>query len=127
MKYLKVFLALFMMILLTVPSLAKEIEFKKILGLWEFSAPNAPQPYNQGTLTLKDVEQKLVGFFKVEGQELSIAKVEFANDILHLEFEVENTPISLKLVLKDGIFQGTTDTPNGQVTVTAKPLTPATK
>jgi hypothetical protein len=34
---------------------------------------------------------------------------------------VENTPITLVLTLKDGKLEGKTDTPNGPVTVTAKP------
>lgn len=121
MNRLRICLALFMIVMLNVLSYAAGTEFKKILGLWEFSAPSAPQPYNQGVLTLKDVDQKLAGSFKVEGQELPIPKIDFAGDTLKMEFEVESTPISLKMVLKNGILQGITDTPNGPVEVTAKP------
>lgn len=127
MKYQGIFLTLFMIVMMTGNSHGTESEYKKILGLWEFSAPNAPQPYHQGTLTLKDVEQKLTGFFKVEGQEIPIVKIDFNDDILSLDFEVENTSISLKLVLKDGVLAGTTDTPNGAVTVTVKPSTTVKK
>jgi|GEM_PF-928837 len=116
-----IILTFFVIVLLSMPSNGAETVFKKILGLWEFSAPDAPQPYTDGTLTLKEVDQKLVGEFTVQGQTLPIPKIEFADDTLIMDFEVENTPISLKMVLKDGVFKGTTETPNGPVTVTAKP------
>jgi hypothetical protein len=120
MKYLFVILSFLSLVSFSNPSKSAESDFKKILGSWEFSAPNAPQPYNQGTLVLKDVEQKLTGAFSVEGQVVTIPKIAFTNDSLIMDFEVENTPISLKMVLKDGKLQGSTDTPNGIVTVTAK-------
>lgn len=120
MKYLFVILSFLSLVSFSNQSKSAESDFKKILGSWEFSAPNAPQPYNQGTLVLKDVEQKLTGAFSVEGQVVTIPKIAFTNDSLIMDFEVENTPISLKMVLKDGKLQGSTDTPNGIVTVTAK-------
>ncbi len=121
MKYPGIFLMFFAVILLSIPSAGAGTELKKILGLWDFSAPNAPQQYQKGTLMLKEVEQKLVGVFTVEGQVLPIPKIAFTDDILNLDFEVESTPITLKMVLKDGVLEGTTETPNGPVTVTARP------
>lgn len=100
---------------------ASEKAHQKILGVWEFTAPNARQPYTNGILTLKEIDQKLAGEFTVQGQVLAIPRIEFKNDTLTLGFEVENTPITLKLNLKDGVFEGITDTPDGPVTVTAKP------
>jgi len=121
MKNLGTIVTLFVVIAFTMSVKGAESEYKKILGVWEFIAQNAPQPYDGGILTLKEVDQKLTGSFTVQGQPLPIPKIEFANDILNMDFEVESTPISLKLQLKKGIFEGTTQTPNGLVTVTAKP------
>jgi hypothetical protein len=102
-------------------SKGEEKKYKKILGVWEFSAPNAPAPYNGGILTITEVEKKLTGEFNIQGQAMQIPQIEFEENALTLGFEVENTPITLILKLKDGILEGTTDTPNGTVTVTAKP------
>lgn len=121
MKVSGILIAFLVIISMSFSSKAAEKEYKKILGVWEFSAPNAPQPYNGGILTLKEVDQKLAGEFTVQGQALAIPQIEFAKDTLTLGFEVESTPITLKLKLKDGVLEGTTDTPNGEVTVTAKP------
>lgn len=121
MKTREILLTFLVIVSLSMSSKGTEPGFKKILGIWEFTAPDAPQPYNGGILTLKEVDQKLTGGFTVQGQALPIPKIDFAGNILSMNFEVENTPISLKLLLKDGVFEGTTQTPNGPVIVTAKP------
>ena len=121
MKTSRILIVLLLILSTSLSSSAAEKNFQKILGVWEFSAPNAPQPYDGGTLTLKEVDQKLAGEFTVQGQPLTIPQIEFVDNILTLGFEVESTPVTLKLTFKDGQFEGSTDTPNGVVTVTAKP------
>ena len=59
--------------------------------------------------------------FTIQGQAMAVPQTAFEKDALTLNFEVENNPIMLKLILKDGILEGKTDSPNGPVTVTAKP------
>jgi len=109
------------LLLISVSSKAAEKGYHKILGVWEFLAPMAPQPYDSGILTLKEVDQKLTGEFTVQGQAFAIPQIEFRKDTLSMGFEVESTPIKLKLKLTGGVLEGTTDTPDGPVTVTAKP------
>ncbi len=121
MKSTGILLTLLLVISMSISSNAADNGFKKLLGVWEFAAPNAPQPYDNGVLTLKEVDNKLAGEFTIQGQAMAIPQIEFAEDTLTLGFEVENNPISLKLILKDGVLEGTTDSPNGPVTVTAKP------
>jgi len=123
MKKLGILLTFMVIVSHSLLSNGAEPGFRKILGIWEFTAPNAPQPYNGGILTLKEVDQKLTGSFTVQGQSLPIPTIDFADNILSMEFDVENSPISLKLTLKNGVFEGTTETTNGQVTVSAKPAT----
>jgi len=109
-----------LMLLLSISTVAAEKDYKKLLGVWEFVAPNAPQPYQRGTLTLKESDQKLAGEFTVQGQALAIPRITFGKDTLTLGFEVENNPITLKLRLSEGVLEGTTQTPDGPVKVTAK-------
>lgn len=99
---------------------AEKKGYHKILGLWEFSAPAAPQPYQSGSLSLKEVDQKLTGELIVQGQAMPIPKISFESDTLTLNFEVENTPITLVMKLSDGQLEGNTDTPDGPVNVKAK-------
>ena len=127
MKTSRILLVILVIISLSLSSNAAEKKYKKIIGVWEFSAPNAPAPYNGGILTIKEVDRKLAGEFTIQGQAMAIPKIEFEENNLTLGFEVENTPITLVLNLNDGILEGTTDTPNGQVTVTAKPAKPVSK
>ena len=112
---------------LSFSSYAADVNYKKIIGVWEFSAPNAPQPYNGGIMTIKEVDNKLVGEFTIQGQPMPIPQVKFEENTLSLGFEVENTSINLVLNLKDGILEGSTETPNGTVMVTAKPSKQETK
>jgi len=120
MKILRLLLVLLVVISLTLSSNAAEKKFKKIVGVWEFAAPNAPQPYDAGVLTIKEVDKKLAAEFTIQGQAMAVPQIEFAENTLTLGFEVENTPITLVLKLKDDVLEGTTESPNGQITVTAK-------
>ena len=120
MKASGILLALLVVMTITLSSNAAEKGYKKILGVWEFTAPSAPQPYDSGLLTLKVVNQKLTGEFTIQGQVMPIPQSEFADNLLTLSFEVENTPIILKLKLTNEVMEGTTDSPNGPVKVTVK-------
>jgi len=121
MKISRMLLVFLVIISVTLSSKAVEKKFKKIVGVWEFAAPNAPQPYDNGILTIKEVEKKLAAEFTIQGQTMAVPQIDFAENALTLGFEVENTPITLVLKLKDGVLVGTTDSPNGTITVTAKP------
>lgn len=48
-----------LLLLATVSSYADVKGYQKILGLWDISAPTAPQPYDTGTLNLKGWEKNL--------------------------------------------------------------------
>jgi len=120
MKILRLLLVLLVVSSLALSLNAAEKKFKKIVGVWEFAAPNAPQPYDAGVLTIKEVDKKLAAEFTIQGQAMAVPQIEFADNTLTLGFEVESTPITLVLKLKDEVLEGTTDSPNGQITVTAK-------
>ncbi len=122
----RLFFAFIVVLTLSITSNAAEGGYQKILGMWEFSAPTARQPYGSGKLSLKEVNQKLTGEFIIQGQTTAIQKISFESDILTLNFEVENTPLVLKLKLKDGLFEGTTETPDGPINVKVKPSTSKT-
>ena len=109
MKALGILSVFLVVISISFSSAAAEKGYKKVLGVWDFSAPSAPQPYDSGTLTLKEVDKKLTGVFTVQGQEITIPKTEFESETLTLNFEVENTPINLKLKLKERILEGSTE------------------
>ena len=127
MKTSKVLLMFLFVLSISVSSNAAEKKFRKIVGVWEFSAPNAPAPYDGGIMTIKEVDKKLVGEFTIQGQPMAIPQVQFEDNTLTLGFEVENTPITLILKLSKGVLEGTTDTPDGPVKVTAKPAMTKTK
>jgi hypothetical protein len=121
MKILRILLVALVVISVCLSSNAAEKKFRKIIGVWQFAAPNAPQPYDSGVLTIKEVDKKLAAEFTIQGQAMAVPQIEFAENTLTLGFEVESTPITLVLKLKDGVLEGVTETPNGEVKVTAKP------
>jgi hypothetical protein len=121
MKILRILLVALVVISVCLSSNAAEKKFQKIIGVWEFAAPNAPQPYDSGILTIKEVDKKLAAEFTIQGQAMAVPQIEFAENTLTLGFEVESTPITLVLKLKDGVLEGVTESPNGPIKVTAKP------
>jgi len=127
MKISGILFALLLFVSMSVSVQAVEKGHKKILGVWEYSAPEARQPYDKGILTLKEVDKKLAGELSVQGQALPIPQIDFMKDVLSLGFDVENTPITLKLKLTDGQLKGSAETPDGPVTVTAVPAKKETK
>ena len=122
MKITAILGTLLLVLSISISAAPADTSYKKILGAWEFSAPNAPQPYDSGGLILKEVKSKFSGEFVIQGQSLEIPQLSFAADVLTLNFEVEGNPIELKLKLKDGVMVGTTESPDGPVTVTVKPV-----
>ena len=121
MKIFRILLVTLVVFSVCLSSNAAEKKFKKIIGVWEFAAPNAPQPYDSGVLTIKEVDKKLAAEFTIQGQAMAVPQIEFAENTLTLGFEVESTPITLVLKLKDGVLEGITESPNGPIKVTAKP------
>jgi len=121
MKIFRILLVTLVVFSVCLSSNAAEKKFKKIIGVWEFAAPNAPQPYDSGVLTIKEVDKKLAAEFTIQGQAMAVPQIEFVENTLTLGFEVESTPITLVLILKDGVLEGVTESPNGQIKVTAKP------
>ena len=121
MKISRILLVALLVISVCLSSNASEKKFKKIIGVWEFAAPNAPQPYDSGVLTIKEVDKKLAAEFTIQGQAMAVPQIDFVENILTLGFEVESTPITLVLKLKDGVLEGVTQSPNGEIKVTAKP------
>ena len=121
MKIFRILLVALVVISVCLSSNASEKKFKKIIGVWEFAAPNAPQPYDSGVLTIKEVDKKLAAEFTIQGQAMAVPQIDFVENILTLGFEVESTPITLVLKLKDGVLEGVTQSPNGEIKVTAKP------
>jgi hypothetical protein len=121
MKILRMLLVALVVISVCLSSNAADKKFKNIIGVWEFAAPSAPQPYDSGILTIKEVDKKLAAEFTIQGQAMAVPQIEFAENTLTLGFEVESTPITLVLKLKDGVLEGVTESPNGPIKVTAKP------
>lgn len=116
-KVIFTFLIVFTFSILNSPA---ENKNNKILGEWKFLAPSAQKPYDRGLITLKEVDQKLIGEFTIEGMKSTIPQIKFKNDSLTLGFKVENVPIVTILIFKDSLFEGAADTPNGLIKVTAK-------
>jgi hypothetical protein len=110
------------LLLLTFYSANAEVKGnKKILGTWAYSAPSAPYPYSEGTIILKEVDNKLTGEFNIQGEKITAKEVIFANDEVTLKFEVEYEPITAKLKLVKGELVGSADSPDGPITVKAIP------
>lgn len=121
MKASGILITLLLIISMLNPLGAAEKGHRKILGVWEFSAPLAQQPYDRGFLTITEVDKKLKGEFTIQQETLAIPQIDFRSDTLRLGFEIDNTPITVKLKLTNGVLEGFSTTPDGPVTVTARP------
>ena len=95
-------------------------DYKKVLGTWVYSAPSAPYPYSDGTIILKEVDNKLTGELSVQGNTVPIPEVTFVDGTLTLKMEVEYNPVETRLKLEKGELVGTSESPSGPISITAK-------
>ncbi len=119
MKKAAILFTLILLVTSFVSANAEPKEYQIILGTWQYSAPDAPYPYNEGTIIFKEVDNKLAGEFNIQGQVLPVKEVIFENDSVTMKFEVEYNPVSTTLKLIDGALVGNADSPNGPITVKA--------
>ncbi len=66
-----------------------------IVGKWNFSAPDAPYGYQEGTCQFKKDGAKLSAVFTISGTDMTVSEIKKENETYKCEFYVDGTDVYL--------------------------------
>jgi hypothetical protein len=91
---------------------------KKFVGVWEYNVPDAPYPYQTGTMTFSNVKKKISGFISIEGNTIDMEKVVSKKNNLTYEIYIEGETVIFNLTFKKKSFSGTASYSQGDLEIT---------
>ena len=91
---------------------------KKIVGVWEYSVPDAPYEYQTGIMTFSKVKKELSGFISIEGNKMDMEKVVFKKDKLTSEVYIQGETVTFNLTFEKNSFSGTASYSQGDMDIT---------
>jgi hypothetical protein len=96
---------------------------KAVIGQWEHKIPSAPPGYEEGILILFEKDGKLAGQIKfVNDANIKLENITYEEGILKCSFEAEYQEISISVKVEGNKMNGTCDTPDGEMTITASKI-----
>ena len=96
---------------------------KDVIGNWKYEVPSAPYGYEKGTLVFTEKEGKLVGEVKfADGYKIDMKNVTFENGELKCGLYVDYEYVSVKAKIEGSKMTGATNTPEGEMKLTAEKL-----
>ncbi len=91
---------------------------KRIIGVWEYSVPNAPYQYQQGIITFSKNEKKLSGFLTVQGTKLNLDNIVSKKNNIICDVYLEGETITFDLTFKKKLFSGKITYSQGSLDIT---------
>ena len=98
---------------------AAQVDQKKLIGKWEYSAPTAPPNYTSGQVIFTQVGDQLKGQLVIEGQKVDFSSVTIKDDVVMVGIYLESTLINVNFKLVGDALEGKAETPDGPVAVKA--------
>ena len=74
---------------------AQEFTPDMVVGLWNFSAPDAPYGYQEGTCQIKKTGENLSAVFTISGTEMTVKEIKKESNTYKCNFYVDGTYVSL--------------------------------
>lgn len=98
----------------------KSQNVSKLLGVWSYTAPEAPYGYQDGLVQFKQSEGKLSAELKANNSTVAIKEVLKKEDVYMCDLYVDGSPVSLSFKQKGDVLEGTASTEGGSISVTFK-------
>lgn len=93
---------------------------KEVVGEWKYEVPTAPYGYDKGVFVLEEKEGKLAGYIKLEdGYKIDLKNITYAENEFKCGLYVDYEYVSLKTKIDGKKMEGTVDTPEGEMKITA--------
>ena len=78
----------------------------KVVGVWNYSVPDAPYEYQKGELTVESIGNALSGHVNVNDSEIELENINLDKNTLTFEIYIEDTQVSFKLDFEKKSFAG---------------------
>ena len=119
---LKGLLVLILFVTASFLTINKDTSDMKMVGSWEYSAPDAPYEYQEGEIHFLMQEDKLVGFVSIDGYKIELEDVIVKGDKVTCEVYVEGESVTLELKFKKKSFTGTASYSEGTLDFSGKKI-----
>lgn len=96
----KVFVA-FLCMMMCLSLNAQDLTPGMVVGMWNFSAPDAPYGYQEGTCQIKKTGENLSAVFTISGTEMTVKEIKKENNSYKCNFYVDGTYVSLTFKQED--------------------------
>lgn len=93
-----------------------------LVNSWEFSAPDAPYGYQDGLITIKEVEGKLTGEVKIQHSTVAIKEIKKVNDKYTCSLYIDGQGVDVSMKPKNkNLLEGQAMTGGMDIPFTCKP------
>jgi hypothetical protein len=89
----------------------------KVVGVWDYSVPNAPYEYQKGELTIENLGNELSGRLKVNNDEIELLDIILNKNTLSFNAYIEGTVVSFKLDFEKKSFAGNVSYTDGILSI----------
>ena len=96
----KVFVA-FLCMMMCLSLNAQDLTPGMVVGMWNFSAPNAPYGYQEGTCQIRKTGENLSAVFTIGNAEMTVIEIKRENNSYKCNFYVDGTYVSLTFKQED--------------------------
>jgi len=91
-----------------------------LLGLWDYSAPDAPYEYSTGKLQFSELNGKPAGkVIGADGSQIQVKDLKIENTSFSFAVEIEYETVKVSGKLVNGKISGKADSPEGELPITA--------
>ncbi len=118
--FLKGSLVMILFVTASFSTINKDISDLKMIGSWEYSAPDAPYEYQEGEMHFLMQDDKLVGFVSIDGYKIELENIVVKGDKVTCEVYVEGESVTLELTFKKKTFTGTASYSEGTLDFSGK-------
>lgn len=92
---------------------------KDLNGTWNFSAIEAPAPYQTGCIEFLEKDGKLTGKMTSGNTTVPMENLSVSNDSISYELNVRSTVLTALLIKQNDSLKGKIFTPEGEMLITA--------
>lgn len=91
-----------------------------IIGLWDYSAPDAPYEYSTGKIQFTEVNGKYTGkVIAADGTQIPVKSLKIENNAFSFGVEIDYETVTVTGQLVNGRITGKADSPDGVLPITA--------
>ena len=93
---------------------------KDVVGNWKYEVAQAPYGYNEGTIEIKNLKDKLIGEVNFHsGQAVKMQKLTMRNDTIWANIYVDSENVQLIAKISNSKMKGSVNTSMGEMTLKA--------